>query len=64
MDFLADWLLLIIGIALVGVLVTVGLLTSARRRKVGPPAAGTDVLARPALDTTDTPAPVEAPVLD
>jgi fused signal recognition particle receptor len=76
MDFLGDWLLLIIGIALVGALIVVGLLTSGRRRKVGPPTAGTDVLAPPAPATatqatetaaTETaateapPAPVEAP---
>jgi fused signal recognition particle receptor len=71
MDFLGDWLLLIIGIALVGALIVVGLLSSGRRRKVGPPTAGTDVLAPPAPATgtqaTETgateapPAPVEAP---
>jgi len=71
MDFLGDWLLLIIGIALVGALIVVGLLTSGRRRKVGPPTAGTDVLAPPAPATgtqateagaTEAPpAPVEAP---
>ena len=66
MDFLGDWLLLIIGIALVGALIVVGLLTSGRRRKAGPPTAGTDVLAPPApatvTQTTEAPpAPVEAP---
>jgi fused signal recognition particle receptor len=61
MDFLADWLLLIIGIAVVGVLVVAGLLTSGKRRKAGPPTAGADVLAPPAPDTGAAQAPAEAP---
>ena len=54
MDFLGDWTLLIIGIAVVALVAIVGLLSSGRRRK--PPTAGplsTDVIA---------PAPAEAPV--
>ena len=42
-----DWLYLIIGIAVVGVLTLVGLVTSGRRRKGVPPAGGTDVIAPP-----------------
>jgi fused signal recognition particle receptor len=63
MDFLADWLFLIIGIALVGVLVTVGLLTSGRRRKVGAPSAGTAVISPPApgVEAPGVEAPPEAP---
>ena len=56
MGFLGDWLFLIIGIAVVGVLVLVGLLTSGRRRPA-PPSGGTDVIAPP-----PTEAEVEAPV--
>jgi len=51
MDFLGDWTLLIIGIAVVALVAIVGLLSSGRRRKA--PTAGTDVIA---------PAPAEAPV--
>ena len=56
---MADWLYLIIGIAVVGVLTLAGLLTSGRRRKGDLPAAGgTDVIAPP---PTDTDTAVEAP---
>jgi fused signal recognition particle receptor len=61
MDFLGDWLLLIIGIAVIGVLITVGLLTGGRRRRIGAPTTGTDVLAPPAPETEASQAPVEAP---
>jgi fused signal recognition particle receptor len=55
---MGDWLYLIIGIAVVGVLTLVGLITSAGRRRRTPPAGGTDVIERP----TETPtAPPEAP---
>lgn len=55
---MGDWLYLIIGIAVVGVLTLVGLITSAGRRRGTPPAGGTDVIERP----TETPtAPPEAP---
>jgi fused signal recognition particle receptor len=56
---MGDWLYLIIGIAVVGVLTLAGLLTSGRRRKGDLPAAGgTDVIAPP---TTDADTAVEAP---
>ena len=42
-----DWLYLIIGIAVVGVLTLAGLLTAGRRRGSVPPAGGTDVIAPP-----------------
>ncbi len=48
---MGDWLYLIIGIAVVGVLTLAGLLTSGRRRKDVGPRGGTDVIA---------PAPAEA----
>jgi fused signal recognition particle receptor len=64
MDFLGDWLLLIIGIVLVAVLVTAGLVTSGRRRRVGSPSAGTDVIAPPVPDAEAPPATPEAPVLE
>ena len=40
---MGDWLYLIIGIAVVGVLTLVGLVTSGRRRKGVPPAGGASV---------------------
>ena len=55
---MGDLLYLIIGIAVLGVLLLAGLLTSGRRRKV-PPRAGTDVIASP--PTADVEAPAEAP---
>ena len=53
-----DWLYLIIGIAVVGVLTLAGLLTAGRRKGTVPPAAGTDVIAPPPTETetaTETP---------
>ncbi|QBX54183.1 signal recognition particle-docking protein FtsY [Nocardioides seonyuensis] len=47
---MGDWLYLIIGIAVVGVLTLVGLLTAGRRRPA-PPAGGTDVIAPPPTET-------------
>ena len=58
MDFLGDWLLLIIGIAVVGIATVVGLLTS-KRGKSQPPRGGTDVIAPPSRE-----APVEAPAAE
>ena len=53
-----DWLYLIIGIAVVGVLTLAGLLTAGRRRGSVPPAGGTDVIAPPPGETgTVTEAP-------
>ncbi|WP_067440596.1 signal recognition particle-docking protein FtsY [Nocardioides jensenii] len=56
MDFLGDWLYLIIGIAVVGVLAVAGLLAGGRSRSK-PPSGGTDVIAPP----REGEAPVEAP---
>ncbi len=61
MDFLGDWLLLIIGIAVVGIVTVVGLLTS-KRGKSEPPRGGTDVIAPPAEAPAET--PVEAPTAE
>ena len=48
---MGEWLYLIIGIAVVGVVTLAGLLTSGRRRKGDLPAAGgTDVIAPPPTD--------------
>ncbi|MFN8194754.1 MAG: signal recognition particle-docking protein FtsY [Nocardioidaceae bacterium] len=57
---MGDWLYLIIGIAVVGVLLVAGLVTSGRRRT--PPSAGTDVVAPPEPGTAapEAPAPPEA----
>ncbi len=62
MDFLGDWLLLIIGIAVVGIATVVGLLTS-KRSKGTPPPGGTDVIAPPSQAPAEvaTAEPVEAP---
>ncbi len=60
---MADWLYLIIGIAVVGVLTLAGLLTAGRRKRSAPPAAGTDVIAPPPGETaTATEAPPEPAV--
>ena len=60
---MGDWLYLIIGIAVVGVLTLVGLLTSGRRRKAAPPAGGTDVIVPPPTEAdTATDAPPEPAV--
>ncbi|RYP84628.1 signal recognition particle-docking protein FtsY [Nocardioides guangzhouensis] len=58
MDFLGDWLLLIIAILLVGVAVVVGLVGS-RRRKTAPQRGTTDVIA-PTEPTEAPEAPPEA----
>jgi fused signal recognition particle receptor len=55
---MGDWLYLIIGIAVVGVLTLAGLLTSGRRRGAKPPQGGTDVLVPP---PTETEVATEAP---
>src|SRR5690349_4636103 len=62
---MADWLYLIIGIAVVGVLTLAGLLTSAgRRRKSAPPSGGTDVIVPPPTEgETAVGAPPEPPVV-
>jgi fused signal recognition particle receptor len=63
MDLLGDWLVLIIGIAVIGVLTVIGLLTGGRRRKGRAPRGGTDVIAPPAEAPTEArvEAPAEAP---
>ena len=55
---MGDWLYLIIGIAVVGVLTLAGLLTSGRRRGATPPKGGTDVLVPP---PTEAEVATEAP---
>jgi fused signal recognition particle receptor len=65
---MGDLLYLIIGIAVLGVALLVGLVTSGRRGRIEPPAGGTDVLTQPRPGDTDvitTPpaeTDVEAPV--
>ncbi|HEX5861259.1 MAG TPA: signal recognition particle receptor subunit alpha, partial [Nocardioides sp.] len=64
---MADWLYLIIGIAVLGAVLVVGLLSSGRRRKVEPPAGDTDVITAPPREPeTTSPAPAEpvAPTLE
>ncbi len=68
---MGDWLYLIIGIAVVGVLTLAGLLTSGRRRKGElPPSGGTDVVVAPptesdtAVDAPPEPAVETAPALE
>ena len=65
MDFLGDWLYLIIGIAVVGVLILVGLLTGRRgkadRGAPSVPSSGTDVIAPPPTEA-DVETPTETPV--
>jgi len=56
---MADWLYLIIGIAVLGVALGVGLLSAGRRRRVEPPSAGSDVITTP--PPTEAEAPAEAP---
>ncbi|MEI2712612.1 MAG: signal recognition particle-docking protein FtsY [Nocardioides sp.] len=53
---MGDWLYLIIGIAVVGVLLLVGLVTSGRRKAPPAPTRGTDVIVTPPGDTE-----IEAP---
>ncbi len=61
---MGDWLYLIIGIAVVGVLTLAGLLTSGRRRRSVPPSAGTDVIVPPPTEgETAVAAPPEPPVV-
>jgi fused signal recognition particle receptor len=57
---MGDWLYLIIGIAVLGLLLVVGLLAGGRR-KAGAPRGGTDVIAPPAPTEADVETPVEAP---
>ncbi len=57
---MGDWLYLIIGIAVLGVALVVGLLSGTRRRRVEPPRTGTDVIATPPTKP-DVEAPAEAP---
>ncbi|MGH3336305.1 MAG: signal recognition particle-docking protein FtsY [Nocardioides sp.] len=57
---MGDWLYLIIGIAVLGVVLVVGLLSSGRRRRVEPPRTGTDVITPPPPEA-DVEAPAEAP---
>jgi fused signal recognition particle receptor len=65
---MGDLLYLIIGIAVLGVALLVGLVTSGRRRRIEPPPGGTDVITPPRPGDTDvitTPpaeTDVEAPV--
>ena len=60
---MGDWLYLIIGIAVVGVLTLAGLLTSGRRRRTKLPQGGTDVIVPPPTETdTATEAPPEPAV--
>ncbi|KRF17849.1 signal recognition particle-docking protein FtsY [Nocardioides sp. Soil797] len=54
MEFLSDWLLLIIGIAVVGVLAVAGFVAGGRKKK-SPPSGGTDVVAPPREDTVAAP---------
>jgi len=72
MTDLGEWLYLIIGIAVVGVLMLVGLLTGRRRKAPSAPSSGTDVIAPPPTEAdvetpTDTSAgapAVEKPALE
>src|SRR5680860_544195 len=65
---MGDLLYLIIGIAVLGVLLVVGLLARTRTGRAAPPADATDVIATPVetapeeLDTAPVEAPVETPV--
>jgi len=61
MDFLGDWLYLIIGIAVVGVLMLVGLLTGRRGKAPSGPSSATDVIAQPPTEA-DVETPTETPV--
>ncbi len=64
MDFLGDWLYLIIGIALVGVLTLVGLLSGRARKAPPSPATGTEVIAAPTEPGVETPPEATAPPVD
>src|SRR3954467_656610 len=59
---MGDLLFLIIGLVVVAALVVGGLLVGGRRRRIGTPTAGTDIIAPPREEAT---APVEgAPVVE
>src|SRR3712207_9537388 len=57
---MADWVYLIIGVAVLGVALVVGLLSSGRGRRVTPPRADADVIAAPPAEA-EVAAPREAP---
>jgi fused signal recognition particle receptor len=57
---MADWVYLIIVVAVLGVALVVGLLSSGRRRRVHPPRGDTDVIAAPPSEA-EVEAPAEAP---
>ena len=59
---MGDWLFLIIGIAVLGVALVVGLLSGGRRRRAEPPRAGTDVITTPPPTEADVEAPAAEPV--
>ena len=61
MDSLGSWLYLIIGIAVLGVLVLVGLLAGRRGKAPSVPGPGTDVIAPPPTEA-DVETPTETPV--
>jgi len=61
MNFLGDWTILIIGIAVVALVAIVGLLSSGRRRKLPTGSVATDVIAPP---RPEAPAKVEAPTVE
>jgi len=56
---MGDWLFLIIGIAVVGLLAVVGLVTSGRRRSTLRSRAGTDLIAPPSPEAPAAPSDVE-----
>ncbi len=60
---MGDWLYLIIGIAVLGVLLVAGLLAGGRRRGDEPPSRGTDVVAPPPTET-EVAAPGEPPAVE
>jgi fused signal recognition particle receptor len=59
---MGDWLFLIIGIAVLGAALVVGLLAGGRRRRVEPPRAGTDVITTPPPTEAEVEAPAAEPV--
>ncbi|MCW2833466.1 MAG: ftsY [Nocardioides sp.] len=59
MDFLGDWLYLIIGIAVVGVLTLAGLLSGRRGKRAVTPGAGSDAISPPPTEV-DVESPGEA----
>src|SRR5262245_58591567 len=74
MDAMADWVYLIIGIAVLAILLVVGLVTTGRRRRPAEPPAPTrrtDVIAPPREQPTEVPVadelleePVAAPTIE